>query len=571
MPRTSCKAHMEFIDTSAIADSMAASSDNAAPGNLLLLKEEKEYPVYAIPDLNSFLLDGSREVMDGDTELPFLSSAVSGTDCTFTKNPMLTVDFTENHTSAGITLYFTDDYPEEIKVTWYDISGAVLISQTYHPDSLKFFCRRQVDNYGRITVEFVRTRRPEQRIQCRYIKYGTEIEWTGENIQSASINEEVDVTSATIPTNTASVTIIDEVDDFELSNQDGVWKSLQKKQKVTIKETVAGTEVPCGTFYIDTWESDGNIVTFTLTDMLGVIDRTKFYGGQVYEGESAGTIIASIMASAGVEDYAVSGEVAAIPLFGHLPICTHKEALQQVAFACGAVADCNRTGGIRIYLPDRYADSTIGTDRKFMGTTIELDEYVSGVSISYNRYSLAEEPEEAFSDTLPAGDSLIEFSEPYTGLTSSSGAILEAGANYVRVHMEEAGECIITGRKYESREITYTASVDRIEAGEEENILSYSGCTLVNADRVKAVAEGILHYYQPRQLVTMRYLTGSEKTGDWVNVMDARGNMVTSGITSQSIDLTGGFIAETVCRGYSKVTNDLAFAGEIYAGERGMI
>ena len=53
MPYTNCRAHMEFIDTSAISDSAAASADNADVGSLALLKEKADYPDYMIPDLNN--------------------------------------------------------------------------------------------------------------------------------------------------------------------------------------------------------------------------------------------------------------------------------------------------------------------------------------------------------------------------------------------------------------------------------------------------------------------------------------------------------------------------------------
>lgn len=571
MPYTNCKVHMEFTDTTAIADSAAVSEDNASMGSLPLLKEEQTYPAYAIPDLNSMILDGSREILTADSRLPFLSVAPSGVDGSFENPPVLTIAFTANHTSAGITLLFIGEYPAELEITWYALSGAKLCSGIYYPDGLQYFCKNQVDDYGKVTVAFKRTRLPGQRAQLAYMKYGREITWSEENIKEATVNEEVDVTSSTLPVNTADISIVDENNDFELSNQDGVWKSIQKKQELSIVEELGNKEIHCGTLYIDTWESKENIVRFHLVDLLGLMDKTRFYDGGIYSSVPAGTVIAEILLSAGIDKYTVAPEISSIPLTGHLPISTHREALQQAVFACGAVADCGRSGSIHIHMPDRYADSTIGTDRKFIGTSIEVDEYVSGISIAYNTYTLQAEAEEIYNDTLPAGSSTIEFSEPYIGVTVSTGEIITARTNYVVVRLPTAGKCVITGKKYESKEITYTAQVPILAAGEEENILSFSGCTLFNAARVKEVAEGLLDYYQLRQIVTMRYLLDTEKTGDWVNIKDTRGKMVTTGITSQSIDLTGGFIAHAVCRGYSKVVTENAYTGEIFTGERGLI
>lgn len=571
MPHTSCKVHMEFSDTTARADSSLSSADNAPIGNLRLMKEKETYPVYAIPDLNSFLLDGSREIMDYKSELPFVSSDVSSEDCIYDSPPGFVVDFTVPHTSAGITFWFTGDYPAEMKVTWYGMGGEKLVSGNYYPDSGAYFCRKQVENYGKVEVRFIRSRLPGQRIQCTYILYGVELEWNGENIKSASVTEEVDVTGTTAPVNTAEVSIIDETNDFELSNEAGVWKSIQKRQEVTFTEEAGGQEIPCGTFYIDTWKSDGSTVSFSLIDRLGVIDRTKFYDGQMYDGVTARKVIESIMLSAGVEDYTVAEDVGEVRLTGHIPICTHREALQQVIFACGAVADCSRSGGIKIYRPGRQARSIIGTDRKFMGTTMEMAEYVSGISLSYSRFTLKEEREDAFNDILPAGINLVEFSEPYTNITVSSGNIKASGANYVSVEMEEEGACVISGNKYEAGEVTHTERVPILDAGEEENILTFSGCTLLSAELAKEAAKRLLNFYQLRQVVTFRYLLDKEKTGDWVNIMDTSGNKVVSGITRQAIDLTGGFIAEASSRGYSREVTDYSYCGEILTGERGLI
>ena len=566
---SNCKVHMEFIDTSAIADSTAASSSGANITDLTLLSNEDAYPDYGIPDLNCFILDGSKSILASGDRIPFVSDDVSGNDCTFITNPVLTVSFTNQHTSAGITLDFISDYPAELKITWYDLNNIKIIEKTFLPDKLKYFCKHQCENYGKVVITFIKTRLPGQRIQLAYVKYGTEIQWTDENIKTASITEEVDVTSSTVPINTCDVAILDENNDFELSNHEGTWKSVQKKQEVSVKEALSGKEVTCGMFYIDTWKSESNIVTFALIDLLGLIDKTKFYGGQLYNGELAGTIISAIMASAGVTNYTVSDDVKDIQLYGHIPICSHREALQQVVFACGAVATCSRTGGISVYMPDRYADSTIGPDRKFLGTTIELDDYVSGIAITYNKYTLQSTTDEIFNDTLPVGVNTIEFNEPYKPdtLTVTAGTITGAKTNYIKVTMSSAGTCVISGKRYESKELTYTANVPIIEAGEEANVLSYGSCTLFNAARVKEVAERILNYYQLRQIVNMRYLLDEEKTGDWVNIRDAKGNTVVTGITQQTIDLTGGFIAEAKCRGYSKVVTNFDYAGELYAGD----
>lgn len=319
MPYTNCKAHMEFIDTTAVEEGAVSSQDNAGIGCLELFKQEGQYPSYGVPDLNSFLLDGSREILNGDSSLPFISAGVSGNDCIFSDAQKLEVLFEAPHTSAGITLKFVDDYPTEVKITWYDLSGPKLIEKTFYPDQLSFFCRNQVDNYGKVTIEFIRSRLPGQRAKLAYVKYGVELDWSGDNLQSASVTEEVDITSAAILVNKAEISLFDESDDFELSNHNGIWKSIQKRQCISITEETEYADVSCGKFYIDSWKSEKNIISFSLIDMIGLLDKTKFYGGQIYSSCPAGAILFAIMNSAGVEDYTVAENVQGILLSGIFP------------------------------------------------------------------------------------------------------------------------------------------------------------------------------------------------------------------------------------------------------------
>ena len=116
---------MEFVDVSALSDS-SPEFPNADIGKLELLKSDTTYPAYLIPDLNSAVLDGSRAIMEDETCIPLISG-ISGEDGTFTSPPILTISFTSPHTSAGITLYFLDDYPADIKVAWYDTYGQKII------------------------------------------------------------------------------------------------------------------------------------------------------------------------------------------------------------------------------------------------------------------------------------------------------------------------------------------------------------------------------------------------------------------------------------------------------------
>ena len=569
--RTYAIAEMKFIDVTALSDASLVSEDNQTVGNLELFAEQTAQASYGTSELNQFVLNGSREVMpDAPQDIAFWSSEKSLSDCTFESNPAVEISFTKPHTSSGITLYFVEEYPAELKVTWYDTYGTKIIDKTFYPNKLAYVCVQQVQNYGKVWIEFVRTSFPERYVKLQYILYGQYIAWEDDIVKTAKVQEEIDPTSATLSINTADVSIIDAEDDFNIGNENGAWKSVQKTQEVTLTEFKDGKKIPAGVFYIDDFSFASNVATFSLIDAIGLMDKNTFYDGEMYVNALAGPILEKVFAAAGITKYSITEEVYNTPLTGHLGIQTCRAALQMICFACGAMADDSRSDTVKVYKPDRYVKATIGVDRKFYGKTkVKLDEYVSGVTITCKKYSLESEASEIYSDVLPAGTTRITFTDPYKpeSIAVSAGTIVVAKTNYMDVLMEEAGECVITGLKYAANEFTYQKNVKLVEAGETENVKAYGTCTLHNASLLGDIAESLLSYHALRKKVDLKYLLDAEQVGNWADIRDIKGNSATTLIESQSIDLTGGFIAVASCRGYSIAVTEIFYTGtELYAG-----
>lgn len=564
---TECIVEMEFVDLTAKEDSKASSSNNQSFGQLNILKGTTNQKDYGTLETNQFVLDGTKAIMpDAPKDVAYWSSEKSKEDCSFEATPKVVISFSKKHTSAGITLTFADEYPAEINVVWKTATGTALMTKTFYPDNLEFYCKQQVQNYEQIEIEFVRTLFPNRYIKLQKVIYGTHMLWDEETIKSATIQEDLDVTSETLPINEADISIVDAAGEFDMSNITGNWKSVQKTQRVTVKEKLNGVDIPMGVFFVDDFSSENNISTFSLIDTIGLMDKYTFYEGKIYYGEPAENILNQIFSASGIADYEIEDEVKNIPLTGYLAIQSCREALRQVCFACGAVADDSRTGIIRVYKPDRYSSGIIGPDRKFNGSTkISQGEYISGVSIECSNYTLEGELSEAFKGTLYSAETRIAFSEPYLpeSLTISSGKIKVAKTNYVVV--EAAGECVVKGKKYASSTWSVEKRTELVQ-GEVENIKEFSGCTLYY--RIDDVAEALLKHFLLRKKVEMKYLLEKERAGNWVSIRDVKGHMSSSLIESQSIDLTGGFISQATCTGYITETDVRHYAGEIFLGSQ---
>ena len=569
--RTYCRAEMKFIDVTALADAAVTTDDNQSIGSVGLFADQTKQSDYGTFELNQFILDGSKSVLlDNPNDIAFWSDVLSKDGCTFETNPKITITFKEQHTSAAITLYFEDEPPAELKITWYTIAGTKLVTETFYPDSLIYVCNTQVQNYGKIEIEFVKTTFPQRYIKLQYILYGKYIVWDKDMIQTAKVQEDIDVTSASLSINEADISIVDMNNDFDAENENGAWNSVQKTPEVTLSECNNGNMIPMGAFFIDDFSFSKNIAKFKLVDVVGLLDKYTFYEGQVYNNVRAGVILNAIFATAGIKKYVIDEEVGNTLLSGYLAIQTCRKALQQVCFACGAVADDSRSDTIKVYKPDRYVKSTVGTDRKFNGNTkVSLEKYISGVNIEMKNYALEEKNSDIYKKTLPAGDTKITFSSPYlpSSITASVGTLKEVKTNYLIINMPDAGQCQITGIKYANTTFSYEKHVDKIESGETENIKKYSGCTIYNADILPDIADYLLGYHALRKKVGMKYLVDLEQVGNWANINSIGGKTSTTLIESQTLDLTGGFIATATCRGYSVVVTENYFAGvELYTG-----
>ena len=566
---------MKFIDVSAISDAQVATDDNQDIGNVDLFQGETAQADYGTTELNQFVLSGQKSILPEEPEdIAFWSEEQSKSDCTFENNPKLQILFSAQHSSAGITLYFVDDYPAELVITWYTVSGVKLISKTFYPDNLIYVCSNPVQNYGRIEIEFVRTAYPERYVKLQYILYGKYIVWDQDMVQSGKVQEDIDITSATLPINEAELSIVDVNNDFDIGNENGAWKSVQKTQEVHLTEYRNGEWIPIGAFYVDDFSFSKNVATFKLIDGVGLMDKYTFYDGRIYQNVKAGVILRSVFAAAGITQYSIEDEVAEVMLTGYLGVQTCRKALQRICFACGAVADDSRSDTIKVYKPDRYVSSTVGLDRKFNGhTKVALDKYVSGVSIECKRYTLDDKTSDIYKGSLKAGETRISFSAPYhpESITATSGTITTVKTNYLIIRMETAGECVISGRKYANEAFAYQKNVPMLEAGETESLKKFTDCTLYNTDRLPDVADSLLSYYALRQKVDMKYLEQQEQVGNWINIEALNGSVSTTLIESQNVDLTGGYIATAKCRGYSTVVTDLAYTSEFYVGERGLI
>lgn len=567
--RTEFFVDYNLYDLTALDNARESSDSNALFADISRIKENLPAPDYGTLEHNFFVLDGSRdEFPDVPKDLVYFSSGQSGAGGTFPAEQSISIRFTENHTSVGLTLTFLDTYPIELEIFWYDLDGNMKSKRKFFPDALVYFCEHQVEDYGQIKITFLKAL-PWHNVKLQYIKYGTSITWNSDTIKIGKLINEVDPISDRISTDTLTFEFIDKHDEFNLGNQSGMHKTFQRRQNMLAYERVGNDVIPLGTFFLDSTSITKNICKMTAIDYKGMLANTDFIDGRMYNGEKAGGIIAEIMASAGITDYEVDEVTADTPLYGTLKIQTCQKALREVLFACGSIINTSRQKGISIYSSKKAIKSGIGRSRKFE-TTIETDRYVSDINVKYQTWTLEEKRSEITKGSYPPGSHMIQFASPAAELMSSAGKIIKQMPYYVILEIpdQQRSEVVITGRKYVGEELAVLASIEKIKSGELRSSKTFSGA-LLDLEAAQSVANKILEYYQLQQIIKTKYIASEEKAGDMVEIENPsrkHGNFVAS-IESVTTDLAGGFISTAKCRGYYKMLTDCYMAGEIYAGE----
>ena len=566
--------NVSLVDVTAKGDSTPSMTNNSSFADVDLLKNEiNNVGNYMTMEWNYSILDGTMQHFQDDKNdagYPVFSSDMSDESGEYDESHNFVVFFSSPHSSAGISFSFQGDFPAEISLKWYGQSNQVLAEKTFYPDQKDYFCEYKVENYYKVSASFSGSRTPYRYLKIQNIEYGYELIFTGTDLLEAKILEEVDPISSELRINTLDFTIYDENREFNILNQQGKYSLFQSRQEIRAREVVNGETIEMGTFYLESKESQSETeISFHAIDGVGIIDKSNFLKGRIYQNEKVSVIVSEIMQSAGWDKYEISNELQNLTLSGYIPICSHREALQQVAFAIRAVVDCSRSNLIRIYRQNTSADIKIKDDRLFIdGEKVFDREYISKIEITMHQYQETEEQTIIFDGSLNAGLNEITFSEPAKDISTDSGTIIESGVNYAVIQMTETGECTVTGKVYEDLQSTFVRSASESNSNEVEQVISVKDATLVDKNNSYLLAENLFDYYSLRRTLNARYVLDFERTGRWISVKSYYGMYINGGIESQEIDLAGGYISSATIVGYNTLERDFIYTGsEAYTGE----
>lgn len=530
-----------------------------------LKRDDLEEIKYGTCEQNLFVLDGTFELVskiDTLQDMGWWSNEISGETGIFNTPLILEINFTELHSSMGLTFIFskTGDYCNNLNIKYYNSSNELLANLNFNPDEYRYVCNGIVENYSKIIITFYSTNHPYRYLKLYKILYGAEILFEGSNLLNANLLEEIDLLSSEISINTLDFQVFSKSDDFNILNPQGVYKLLQQRQKLEVTEFMLkdGLKLNMGTFYLDTWSNERErIMKFGAIDLIGVIDKTDFKGG-MYENIRFESLINEIMTSAGVEnvEYTIQEDLKDVLLSGYIPICSHRSALQQVLFVTGAVTDCSRSNQIKIYtIQDTEINSSIGKNRIFQGTKkIEQNELVTGIEVVAHQFLKSTQEEQLYAGTMNSGTIKIIFDEPVYDISCIGATIIESNCNYAIVSCNSTSDIVIKGYKYKDSLRSYLIELPGLNLKQKQNTLKVESAYLIHNGNALNIGNRILDYYQKTYNVAFTYVLTDGTMAKRIEIQTDFNHKLDGHIIKLDVDLTGGFIANTTV--YAKVKED---------------
>lgn len=258
---------------------------------------------------------------------------------------------------------------------------------------------------------------------------------------------------------------------------------------------------------------------------VGLIAESRHYGG-LYSGTLFSTVLADIIG--GAFTYTIDSEIAAIPVYGWLPVATRRENLQQLLSSSGAVIRTNAQGLPWFTAPVTAEPKSIADSDIYLGGSVEYPLPYKAVKVTEHAYAqtsadllmtLYDGAANGESIITPQGSTvtgvLVTFDDPMHGLTITGGTILESDVNYAVLGPSTA--CQLTGYKYSHTQRVVTAGQ---QSADEQATKRIEDCTLINMFNSEAVAQRWLGYYGGQKKVSMSIVWDGEQPADAVSFSD---------------------------------------------------
>ena len=486
------------------------------------------------------LLDGSMEVFPqqlSEAKAGFWSNSLSDERGRFEEPIELRLRSQGVFASSGITLTFDVDnniYCTYLSISWH-YNGEEVSFAEFNPDAPIYFCENKVDYYDELVITFYEMNMPLQRMKLRSIEYGRGITFSASELKDVKLIQQIDPISETIYINTC---------DFTLNANNDIEYFFQKKQP--LKAYFDGNLL--STVFIESAKRQNkNTWKISAGDYFSILDNITFMGG-IYDNIYVGYLLDEIFNQTNVPHH-IDEEIYQETVRGYIPICSCREAIQRICFACGLSATTANIDYVNISKLPNYITEDIAASKIKQNPSYEYLDKVTEIQITQHEFVKSTEQIvlfDASNGVDPNGELVfVEFPEPiYNLIIMGSGTIESSGTNFA--YITAYANTILKGYRYVDKKQVAVKQNQLVLSSDLQNIKTISDQYLVSADNIDNVLNMCYNYYTGDLKAdisiferTYDYWT---TVGDVVSVStDYLGN-VTGRIISQRFNLNGGLL-----------------------------
>lgn len=565
---------VKYVDVPQGAQEAAQVEGQGQPfSDMSLVASGANDVAYATLEPEGWPLDGSRHIMPDGVRTGFWSQSVSVDDsavlgrgilgrmvlgrqkasCQFDDPPVITVSLPEKYTATGISIVFspsTGEWCTEIRVSWYS-GNDLLVQETAYPTQANWTVQKAAENFDRVTVELISTNIAGHFAKVQCIEIGQTIWFDKDELSNVHLINEIDPTLSDLT-----------VDTMQVKVQDKIGRALipQKNQKMELyrNENLLAVQ------YIETSKREArSSYTFSCQSAIGLLEDD--YMGGIYNAVSVAEVLGDILNGF---EYELDSKYYGMTVTGYLPICTRREALQQVMFTVGAVATTQRGSAIRIVPLSTAIVGFFQKNEIFQGGSVETALRVAKIEVVAHTYAASKETETLLEEEGIYGeDVLVTFDNPHHSYFISGGTLTGSGANWVTI--TASGPVTLEGKKYLHSTTRYTKRNPDATTAERNNVHSVESATLIHHENAALVLDRLYNISMLRQTLTQEAVITTQRAGDRVTSESPWGGQVRGYISAMESDFTqtGHTASVTIIGAEVDASVCVMYAGELFAGD----
>lgn len=524
---------------------------NSFSDSSMIATGAKDVP-YATLEPGIWKLDGTMKILPDDPNPGWWSVERSGADGKFKVPPAITLSFPTPYGSTGFTFTFspsTQQWCSEIRVEWYN-GQSPLIEKTYHPTGPNWILEELVESFDKVVIQLLETNKPGQFAKIQRIEIGRTILFGANEIISARLVNEADPTLCELTVDTLS---------FEM--HDPLQRSFlpQENQRV---ELIQNGKLRASHYITSSTRKAKSNYTIECQSSIGLL-TDDFLGG-IYSQKPLSELVAEILKD---WEFEIDTYFAEATITGYLPVCSQREALQQVSFAVGALISTQDSTRIRLMPVEARVSARFNESEILLGGKVKTAPRYARVEVDSHTYTKTTTVETLMEEEEVYGeDVLITFTTPHYDYEITGGDITASDVNWVTITAN--GPVTLNAKTYLHSVRKFTKRNPEATAKERGNYIAVTECTLIHSGNGQEAVERLYTAKQRRQTVSQDVIVRGQKAGQVASSMTPWGTVARGYISSMESTMTQtGHTASIQVQGIEVTLESVWFySGEIYSG-----